>query len=103
MIAHSWRLRALVKMACAAGALTGLALSASAAAQSAETEAPPQAISEAATRVANWIAYSGDNGSLPYMIIDKNAATVFLFDAEGKSIGQAPIRCVYTTRSSISS
>ena len=76
-------------MACAAGALAGFALSASAAAQSAETEAPPQAISEAATRVANWIAYSGDNGSLPYMIIDKNAATVFLFDAEGKSIGQA--------------
>ena len=79
-------------MACAAGALAGFVLSASAAAQSAETEAeaPPQAISDAATRVANWIAYSGDNGSLPYMIIDKNAATVFLFDAEGKSIGQAP-------------
>ena len=80
-------------MACAAGALAGFALSAPAGAQSAEAEveAPPEARSDAATRVANWIAYSGDNGAFPYMIIDKNAATVFLFDAQGKSIGQAPV------------
>jgi hypothetical protein len=47
--------------------------------------------SEAATRVANWIAASGDNGSLPYIIIDKNAANLFLFDADGKPAGDAPV------------
>ncbi|MDF0541701.1 hypothetical protein PX699_05070 [Sphingobium sp. H39-3-25] len=47
--------------------------------------------SEAATRVANWIAGTGDNRSLPYVIIDKNAAHAFLFDGEGKSLTSAPV------------
>ena len=47
--------------------------------------------SEAATRVADWVAASGDNGALPYIIIDKPAASLFLFDAEGKLLGRAPV------------
>lgn len=44
-----------------------------------------------AMRVADWVVSSGDNNSLPYAIIDKKAATIFLFDAEGKRIGDAPV------------
>lgn len=47
--------------------------------------------SEAATRVADWIAASGDNGSLPYIIVDKTAASLLLFDAKGKPLGEVPI------------
>ena len=44
-----------------------------------------------AIRVADWIAASGDNGALPYIIVDKNAAAAFLFDATGKAIAHAPV------------
>ncbi len=44
-----------------------------------------------ATRVANWIAASGDNRSLPYIIIDKNAAAAQLFDAKGDLVGEGPV------------
>lgn len=58
--------------------------------------APAQAADEAsrsvaATRVADWIAASGDNGALPYIIVDKTAASLFLFDAKGKSLGRVPV------------
>jgi len=57
---------------------------------SGETEA--EAIqSVAARRVADWIAASGDNRSLPYIIVDKQAASLFLFDARGKSRGRVPV------------
>lgn len=47
--------------------------------------------SPAVTRVADWIAASGDNGALPYIIVDKNNAALFLFDAQGKAVGNAPV------------
>ena len=47
--------------------------------------------SAAATRVADWIAASGDNGPLPDIIIDKPNAALFLFDAKGKLLGTAPV------------
>lgn len=47
--------------------------------------------SAAAMRVADWIAASGDNLSLPYAIIDKTTASLFLFDAKGKSLGAVPV------------
>jgi hypothetical protein len=47
--------------------------------------------SAAAARVADWIAASGDNASLPYAIIDKQAAALFLFDAKGKLLGKVPV------------
>lgn len=42
-------------------------------------------------RVADWIAASGDNRSLPYAIIDKTTASLFLFDAKGKALGAVPV------------
>jgi hypothetical protein len=82
-------------------ALAGLALTVPAAAQSVEADQPSTSApsqpgsaeneSAAKLRVANWIAASGDNGSLPYIIIDKNDASLFLFDAEGKSLGRVPV------------
>ena len=47
--------------------------------------------SVAVRRVADWIAASGDNGSLPYLIVDKKAASALLFGAKGKLISQAPV------------
>lgn len=43
------------------------------------------------TRVADWVAASGDNHALPYVIIDKATASLFLFDAKGKPLGSAPV------------
>ena len=47
--------------------------------------------SAATLRVADWIAATGDNHSLPYAIIDKNAASLFLFDAKRKPRGRVPV------------
>jgi len=38
-----------------------------------------------------WIAAAHDNGSLPYVVIDKQAASLFLLNREGKLLGQAPV------------
>ncbi len=47
--------------------------------------------SVAAARVADWVAASNDNHSLPYAIIDKTTASLAMFDAKGKSVGQVPV------------
>lgn len=47
--------------------------------------------SESASRILAWVAASGDNGDLPYMVIDKNEGRLFLFDAEGEPAGEAPV------------
>ena len=87
-------------MACAVALAAGFALSASEAAQSVKSKvaevsqaepAEETVKSEAAARVAEWIATSGDNGELPYIIVDKQAARLFLFDPTGKPLGDAPV------------
>lgn len=61
-------------------------------APSSTTDAESEASQSAATaRVADWIAASGDNGSLPYIIVDKTTASLFLFSAKGKSLGKVPV------------
>lgn len=86
-------------------ALPGLALAVSVPAQAAESARPPEggqsqaatvetgpaSQSATTTRVADWIVASRDNGALPYAIIDKNAASLVLFDAKGKSLGEVPV------------
>ena len=47
--------------------------------------------SAATTRVTDWVAATRDNGTLPYMVIDKRAAAVLLFDAKGKLQGASPV------------
>jgi hypothetical protein len=75
-------------------ALAGLA-SISVAGDSRPPEAtkPPSEITPSAEtmRVADWVSASGDNHSLPYIIVDKTNAALFLFSAKGKSLGEAPV------------
>lgn len=88
-------------MACAVALAAGLALSPSAAAEAvkvkpaqasqAAVKEEPTAKSEAAARVAAWVARSGDNGDLPYIIVDKPAARMFVFAADGSELGDAPV------------
>lgn len=89
-------------MACATAALVGFGLAAPAVAGSAAKPKPkpaaaaapqpaPAVPSEAAARVAEWVASSGDNGTLPYIIVDKQAAELFMFDAKGKRLGDVPV------------
>lgn len=47
-------------------------------------------VSEASKYLADWVVDSNDNQHLPFVIIDKKAARVFVFNAEGKLIGSAP-------------
>ncbi len=43
--------------------------------------------SAAARRVANWVVASGDNAGLPFVIIDKVGAKVYVFDNAGRLRG----------------
>lgn len=38
-------------------------------------------------RLADWVMHSADNGKLPFMIVDKVNARVFVFDAHGQLTG----------------
>ncbi|MBC3942584.1 hypothetical protein [Sphingomonas albertensis] len=50
---------------------------------------PPQ--SEPASRMIAWIAAEHDNAGLPYVVIDKQAASLLLFSGKGEFLGQAPV------------
>jgi hypothetical protein len=47
--------------------------------------------SDAAKRVAAWVAASHDNHALPWAIVDKPNAALFLFDPGGKPLGAVPV------------
>src|SRR5690606_3587132 len=42
-------------------------------------------------RLVDWVAESGDNRSLPFAIVDKVDARVFVFDAHGMLLGVSPV------------
>ena len=46
--------------------------------------------SHEARQVADWVVDSGDNRSMPFVIVDKTDAKVFVFDADGWLRGAAP-------------
>ena len=46
--------------------------------------------SREARHVANWVVDSGDNRRMPFAIVDKMDARVFVFDADGRLRGAAP-------------
>ena len=50
---------------------------------------PPR--SEAASRLIGWVAAARDNAGLPYIVIDKRTASLFLFKADGEFVGQTPV------------
>jgi len=61
-----------------------------------QASAPPQDLSAdapsgAAAQVADWVKASGDNGGLPFVIVDKVGARVFVFGADGALLGAAPV------------
>jgi hypothetical protein len=41
-------------------------------------------------KVADWATVSGDNRGLPFIVIDKAGARVFVFDRRGRILGAAP-------------
>ena len=41
--------------------------------------------------MADWVASSADNGGLPFVVIDKKDAEVFVFDRQGQIVGAAPV------------
>jgi hypothetical protein len=43
-----------------------------------------------AQRMADWVVDSGDNRGMPFVIVDKMDAKVFVFDADGRLRGAAP-------------
>jgi len=43
-----------------------------------------------ALHVADWVVDSGDNRGMPFVIVDKIDAKVFVFDADGRLRGAAP-------------
>ncbi len=50
-----------------------------------------QAPSGVAAQLAAWVTRAGDNDERPFAIIDKVAARIFVFDADGRLVGAAPV------------
>lgn len=44
-----------------------------------------------ARHIADWIVDSADNLGLPFVIVDKTAAKIFVFDSDGRIQGAAPV------------
>lgn len=49
-----------------------------------------EAASSEVRDVAEWVAISGDNQAMPYVVVDKINARVYVFDAAGRLQGTAP-------------
>ena len=47
--------------------------------------------SEQARQMADWVMDSGDNRRMPFAIVDKTDAKVFVFDSDGRLRGAAPV------------
>jgi hypothetical protein len=85
-------LRALAGLALIVPAVAGARPSVPAKAQPARNEAEPAILpSEAAARVVDWVSASNDNHGLPWAVVDKTHAALFLFDPHGKPLGAVPV------------
>jgi hypothetical protein len=51
---------------------------------------PDQAVSNTLIEFAGWVIATGDNNGRPFAIIDKAAAQIFVFGADGRIRGAAP-------------
>ena len=47
--------------------------------------------SKGAQQVANWVVRSSDNSGVPFVIVDKINAKIFVFDSNGLLLGAAPV------------
>ena len=52
---------------------------------------PTKPLTVDAAELFDWVARSRDNGGLPFMIIDKRQAHLWVFDRSGKPQGNAPV------------
>lgn len=52
---------------------------------------PGQAVSDTVVDVAGWVIATRDNRNLPFAVVDKAAAQVLIFGADGKLRGLAPV------------
>ena len=48
-----------------------------------------QTVSQESRKLADWVVNSANNGNLPFVVIDKIQAQVFVFDAQGQLRGAA--------------
>lgn len=51
----------------------------------------PERASGAVRQMANWVLAANDNGALPFAIVDKTQAKVFVFHADGRLRGAAAV------------
>ena len=51
---------------------------------------PAEAPTEVTAQMIDWVTASRDNGRLPFIVIDKVAAAMFVFTADGQPAGAAP-------------
>ncbi len=54
----------------------------------AAAESPP--VDDSVGRLVDWALSSGDNGGLPFVVIDKRSAVVFVYAADGRPLGAEP-------------
>jgi len=54
-------------------------------------EARGDAVLQVPRRIVDWIVLSHDNDGLPFLVIDKKAAQLHVFDAAGTFLGATPI------------
>nr|WP_315383039.1 hypothetical protein [uncultured Sphingomonas sp.] len=64
---------------------------AKAASAAAKPDAPKLQPSADTLRVQDWVSSAGDNHGLPYLIVDKPHAALFLYDASGKQLAAVPV------------
>ncbi|HYC46415.1 MAG TPA: L,D-transpeptidase [Burkholderiales bacterium] len=80
---------ALLCSGAAAAAASGTAGAAPAAAKRADFRG--ETISRETRHIADWAVHSGDNGRLPFIIVDKVNAKAFAFDAKGRLLKTTPV------------
>ena len=56
-----------------------------------QVDVNPESASLAVRQVARWIAGSGDNAGLAYVILDKNEARLFLFNPQARLLGSTAV------------
>ncbi len=76
--------------ALSAGLVCSGAFAAGAVAQPLDEVAAGQGVSENVIDIAGWVLATDNNRGLPFAVVDKNAAQILIFDAEGKLKGLAP-------------
>ena len=75
---------------CLSLAAAGPAVAQTVAAVPARADFAGKPASRDARRMADWVVAARDNAGMPFVIVDKMAAEVFVFDAHGRLGGAAP-------------